>query len=192
MFKQIFRVVLIFLVFWLSVEGAHAKGAPARITIEGPGISGKLEITDEELLAPFGWGEFADFSTPVDERTHTAGGYTLTRYVLMGGTTLRSLDTFTYFPGQGDERGVVYYKGIIDKKFIYGGSPYDGQWFRVSTEGESAFQRIVQAYGIPTREDSFLNLVIPVEMGAWLSYGFLLAAVGLVIIFFGRRKWLHP
>ena len=29
----------------------------------------------------------------------------------MGGTTMRSLDTFTYFPGSGEGQGIVYYKG---------------------------------------------------------------------------------
>jgi hypothetical protein len=70
-----------------------------RITVKGPGISERLDITDASLLASFGWGEFADFS----------------------------------------------------KKFILGGTPQDGKWFRVSAAGEAAIQRIFDVWGVPRK-----------------------------------------
>ncbi|MGB7875516.1 MAG: hypothetical protein WBL25_14120 [Anaerolineales bacterium] len=174
----------------LNIGNVYAKGAPAKITIKGPGISGVLEITDKQLLEPFGWGEFADFSTQIAAGINTEGGYIITRYVLMGGTTMRSLDTFTYFPGSGEEESIVYYKGIIDKKFIYGGSPHDGKWFLVSAAGGSAIQRIFDAHGIFTEEISPLYSSIPVNIRVWMRYGFVLVIAAVSIFLFVQRKRL--
>ena len=156
------------------------------LKIKGPGIANVLEITDEGLLAHFGWGEFADFDAPTAARPDLGGGYTITRYVLMGGTTMRNLDTFTYFPGSGKDQGIVYYKGIIDKKFIYGGSPHDGKWFRVSAQGDDAIQRIFDSYQISTSKNSLLSLIIPTFIRVWLIFGIILAAI-CIIIFLQRR-----
>jgi len=155
-------LALFILLPFLSFGKVYAKGSPAMLKIKGPGISDVLEITDEELLKPFGWGEFADFDTPITAGNNTERGYIITRYVLVGGTTMHSLDTFIYFPSSREEKSTVYYKGIVDKKFIYGGSPHDGKWFRVSAAGESAIQRIFDVYGISTEEISFWNSSIPV------------------------------
>lgn len=168
----------------------YAKGAPAMLKIKGPGISDVLEITDEELLEPFGWGEFADFDTPIAARSNTEGGYSITRYVLVGGTTMRSLDTFTYFPGSGEEENLVYYKGIIDKNFIYGGSPHDEKWFLVSDAGDSAIQRIFDEHGISTEGISPLYASIPVNIRVWMRYGLILVIAGFLIFLFAQRKRL--
>jgi len=157
------------------------------LKIKGPGIPDVLEITDEALLQPFSWGEFADFDTPIPARANIEGGYVVTRYALMGGTTMRSLDTFTYFPGLGDEQGVVYYKGIIDKKFIYGGSPHDGKWFRVSAQGEAAIQRIFDTHDISTSE-TLLSFTIPTSIYVWMFYGIILTVVGITIFFLFQRR----
>lgn len=192
MTKRIFQFALILLLSLLSFGNTHAKGAPAMLRIKGPGISDVLEITDEALLEPFGWGEFADFDAPIPARTDTGGGYMITRYVLMGGTTMRSLDTFTYFPGSGDKEGIVYYKGIIDKKFIYGGSPHDGKWFYVSTQGEAAIRQIFESHGISIENDHPLNFFNPVNFPVWMGYGFLLVATGIAIFLIIRQKRLSP
>jgi len=157
------------------------------LKIKGPGIADALEITDDGLLAPFGWGEFADFDAPIAARPDLEGGYTITRYVLMGGTTMRSLDTFTYFPGFGDKQGIVYYKGIIDKKFIYGGSPQDGKWFRVSARGEDAIQQIFETYNISTGENSLLGFTFPTPIHVWVIYGVILSVAGFAILLFLKR-----
>jgi hypothetical protein len=193
------RLVSRFLLFWallgfllpfLNIGNVYAKGAPAKIIIMEPGISKGIEITDEELLEPFGWGDFTDFDTPIAGRTSIEGGYIITRYVLVGGTTMRSLDTFTYFPGSGEEESMVYYKGIIDKKFIYGGTPYGGKWFRVTPAGESAIQRIFDAYGISTGKISLLNFSIPVNIRDWTGYVIILMITGFAIFLFVQRKHL--
>ncbi|MGD8405247.1 MAG: hypothetical protein PVJ21_16405 [Anaerolineales bacterium] len=158
------------------------------LKIKGPGIADVLEITEEGLLASFGWGEFADFDAPIEARPDCEEGYVIIRYVLMGGTTMRSLDTFTYFPGSGDGQGIVYYKGIIDKKFIYGGTPQDGKWFRVSAHGEASIRQIFDTYNISTKEISPLNYFAPVNIRVWISYGFILAIVGVTTFLFIRRK----
>jgi len=186
MIKRIIRIATILLLSLLSFGSALAKGAPAMLRIKGPGITGILEITDAGLLAPFGWGEFADFDALIAARAELEGGYVITRYVLVGGTTMRSLDTFTYYPGSEDEKGIVFYKGIIDKKFIYGGTPQDGKWFRVSAGGEDAIQQIFDTYHISTSEKSSLSLIIPTSFRGWVIYGMILAAVGIVI-FLQRR-----
>lgn len=184
------RLIPILLCLLLSFEMAYAKGAPARITVKGPGISEKLDITDASLLASLGWGEFADFSAPIQERNPTEEGYVITRYVLMGGTTMRGLDTFTYYPASENEESIVYYKGIIDKKFIYGGTPQDGKWFRVSAAGEDAIQRIFDVYGVSQGNNFPLNFSIPDNIPDWVNYGLILIIVGTAIIIFIRRKRL--
>ncbi len=157
------------------------------LKIKGLGIADALEITDEGLLAPFGWGEFADFDAPIAARPDLEGGYIITRYVLMGGTTMRSLDTFTYFPGSGDEEGIVFYKGIIDKKLIYGGTPQDEKWFRVSARGEAAIQQIFDTYNISAGENSPLSLTIPTPIRVWVIYGVILSVAGFAILLFLKR-----
>lgn len=188
MVKRLFRITLILLLPLLSFGSAYAKGAPAMLKIKGPGISDVLEVTDEGLLEPFGWGEFADFDAPIAARNDTEGGYAITRYVLIGGTTMRSLDTFTYFPGSGDEDSVVYYKGIIDKKFIYGGSSQDGKWFLVSARGEFAIKQIFDTYNISAGEDTPLSFTTPTSIRVWIIYGITLALVGVAILLVIRRK----
>ncbi|MFQ5401687.1 MAG: hypothetical protein ACE5E7_19075 [Anaerolineae bacterium] len=185
--RRILRIALILLPLLFSFGSIYAKGPPARITIEGPGISEVLEISDEVLLQPFGWGEFVDFSSPVEARNDIERGYIITRYVLIGGTTMRSLDTFTYFPGSANEESIVFYKGIIDKNLILGGSPHDGKWFRVSTDGESAIQRIFDAHGISKRENPPSNLSISMKIPVWVRYGFILAVTGIAIFLFASQ-----
>lgn len=180
--KRISQAALILVLALLSFKSAHAKGAPAMLKIKGPGITDVLEITDEELLESFGWGEFADFDAPIVEKPDLEGGYVITRYVLMGGTTMRSLDTFTYYPGSGDGYGIVFYKGIIDKNFIYGGSPQDGKWFHVSAQGEAAIQRIFKTYHISTSGIPTLSLNFPISIPVWMIYGIILAAIGTLIL----------
>lgn len=182
--RRILRIVLILPPLLLSFGSTYAKGPPARITIEGPGILEVLKISDEALLEPFGWGEFVDFSSPIEARADAEGGYIITRYVLLGGTTMRSLDTFTYFPGSANEDSIVFYKGIVDKNLILGGSPHDGKWFHVSTNGESAIQRIFDAHGISKREILPLNFSIPMKIPVWMRYGFILVVTGIVIFLF--------
>lgn len=185
--KRIFQIAFILFLSLLSFGSARAKGAPAMLKIKGPGISDVLEITDEGLLEPFGWGDFADFDTKVAARPDLEGGYVITRYVLMGGTTMRSLDAFTYFPGSGDDAGIVYYKGIIDKNFIYGGSPQDGKWFRVSARGVAAIQRIFDTYNISTGE-TLLSFTIPTSIHVWMMYGVILAVAGITIFLLLQRR----
>lgn len=188
MIKRILRIAIIILLSLLSFGSAQAKGAPAMLKIKGPGIADVLEITDEGLLAPFGWGEFADFDAPIAARPELDGGYTITRYVLMGGTTMRSLDTFTYFPGSGDVPGIVYYKGVIDKKFIYGGTPQDGKWFRVSVWGEDAIQQIFDTYKISTEKTFPLSFNFPANIHIWMIYGVILAVAGIATFIFIQQR----
>jgi hypothetical protein len=188
MVKHIFRIALLLLMPLFGIGNAYAKGAPAMLKIRGPGISDVLEITNVGLLISFGWGEFADFDAPIAARDNFDGGYIITRYVLMGGTTMRSLDTLTYFPGSGDEDSIVYYNGIIDKKFILGGTPQDGKWFRVSAQGEAAIQRIFDTYNISTTKNSPLNFFIPTSIRSWIIYGIILVLVSVAIFLVIKLK----
>jgi len=187
MIGRIFQITLILLLSLLSFRSAFAKGAPAMLTIKGLGISDVLEITDAGLLEPFGWGEFVDFDNPIPARTESNGGYIITRYVLVGSTTMRSLDTFTYYSGPGDVEGIVYYKGIIDKKFIYGGSPHDGKWFRVSAQGEAAIHKIFDTYNISTGK-TLLSITIPASIHVWMIYSVILVLTGITIFLFQQRR----
>lgn len=193
MLKRLIQsAIIVLLLSSLNAGNAYAKGAPARMTIQGPGIPDVLEITDVVLLAPFGWGDFADFSSPIEARDNMKGGYVITRYVLMGGTIMRNLDRLIYYPGFGDEGSIVFYEGIIDKKFIYGGSPHDGKWFRVSDKGEIAIQQIFDAHGISPKGNTPLILSSAAYNRSRTLYSLILAVTSAAILVLARWKWLVP
>lgn len=100
---------------------------------------------------------------------------------------MHGLDTFTYFPGSDDEESVVFYKGISDKNFIYGGSPYDNKWFRVSQEGEQAFLEILAKEGVTFEGDpSWIQRPNNIR---WLGYGGLLVIASTILILVYRRRF---
>jgi len=147
--KRLPLCLLLFALF--AAKPVFAKGPPGKVTIAAPTASDEIEIRDAERLAAFTMGQFVNFEAPAEASSRLSGGYEITRCYRVGGIAgLKALDRFRYYPGHGNERGIVFYEGILDKQFIVGGSPHDGHWFSVTADGESALRGILGEQGIST------------------------------------------
>lgn len=70
-------------------------------------------------------------------------GYVITRYVpqaAAGEMQLMPWDRVTYYAGAVGEPGLVYFDGLVNPGMWMQGQ---GQWYRVSAEGEAALRRLV-------------------------------------------------
>lgn len=175
------------LLILLTNRTVLAKGPPDKITVTGPGLPGEIEITDSQTVDSFSMGKFVDFNTPINEPNGLDVGYEITRWYRVGGTALKAIDRFDYYANPRGNNGYVFYEGIIDKMFIYGGSPNDGKWFRVTEGGELAMRQIFTEYGVPTAVNSS-QLTLPTEFLTWVGYGGLLVIGGAVFFLAYRRK----
>ncbi len=179
-------ILCILLLMLLPYGTVLAKGAPDKITITGSGLPDALEITDPEILEAFAMDKFVDFSIPVEEPKSLGTGYEITRYYQIDRIGLKAIDRFVYYPSPRDDGGYVFYVGVIDKVFIYGGSPHDGKWFPSTEEGGRAIRQIVAEHGIRSDNDS-VWASLPRDYAIWLGYGGLVVVVSAVV-FISYRK----
>jgi len=172
------RIGMYILFLTLIVNGtAYAKGPPDIITIIGPGLPDEIEIKDSEILNSFAMGQFIDFQAPIQEPLSSLdGGYEITRWYRI------ALDRFVYYPNPQGDNGYVFYEGIIDKMFIYGGSPNDGKWFIVTDSGELAILQVLKANDISWKGQDFL-LTGPDESWKWDGRGSLLVTSSMILAF---------
>ncbi len=182
------RIGLCILFLILLTSGtALAKGPPDKITINGPGLPDEIEITASQTLDSFSMGQFIDFEMPINEPHSPDTGYKITRWYRIGSTTLKAIDTFIYYPNPQGDNGYVFYEGIIDKMFIYGGSPNDGKWFQVAEGVELVMRQIFTEYGVPTAVNS-PQVTLPTEFLTWIGYGSLLVIGGAVFLAYRRKQ----
>jgi len=182
------KIIILFTILLLlfSIETVAAKGPPGKLVISGPGLKGELVITDPVLLDHFWMSKFIDFDNQIDEPRGIKDGYEITRYYPVG-TGLKAIDKFVYYPHPGGEGGSIFYEGIIDKMFIYGGSPFDGQWYNVTEEGDPVIRKILGEHGVRFADSSSGNFVL--DNGAiWLGYGGLIIFAGIVGLSFYRKR----
>jgi len=176
------------LLILLTNETVLAKGSPDKITVNGPGLSDEVEISDSQVLQSYAMGEFVDFATEINAPSKLEVGYEITRRYRIGGSNwVKAIDHFIYYPDPGGNRGYIFYAGIIDKKFIYGGSPNDGKWFRVTEGGELAMRQVFSEHGVPIAVNSS-QLTLRTEFLTWIGYGGLLVIGGAVFFLAYRRK----
>lgn len=134
---------IIFLCGIMGVSTALAKGPPAKVTIEGPGIKSPLEFTDPELLQAFSLFQFEDIEHPIPEPKDTGPGFVITRHVEVS-ASLTPWDRLIYYPGSGKAKAIVFLEGIIGPD----ASEFDGHWYAVSRDGNAAMKKILQGAGI--------------------------------------------
>ena len=173
------------LLLLFSFETVAAKGPPGKLVISGPGLKGELVITDSDLLDHFWMNKFVDFDNQIDEPRGIKDGYEIVRYYPVG-AGLKAIDKFVYYPHPGGEGGYIFYDGIIDKMFIYGGSPFDGHWFNVTEEGDPVIREILEDQGVRLVDSSTRNYV-PGNGVTWLGYGGLIALAGILILLFFHK-----
>jgi len=117
-----------------------AKGNFTYVTIDGPGLTDKLNITDPALTSDF--FIFADFTKgPIDPPADPGEGYEVTRVYIEtidNKPTAKAFDQLLYFPYA--DGGYVYYVGLSE-----GTSEYDGKWFVANPDADAPFRAALAA-----------------------------------------------
>jgi hypothetical protein len=136
--------VTAFLALWTPVQVARAKGPADKITVQGPGLTGPVEITDPQALDEFTpWGDrFLDLTRGIIREPPAGQSYQVTievkpqwvysfDYVLnpAGGPG------YIYLPGAGDARYQRNIGTIIRAQ--------DGRWLFASPEWDALMQRVL-------------------------------------------------
>jgi hypothetical protein len=134
-------VFLALLVIGLS-RSAFAKGPPDKVIVQGPGLSGEVEITDPRRLQAFGFFQFEDISQRVDPPSDPGPGYVITRYVRDPARGWIAWNRLIYYPPRGGRPGVVWAEGLSVT------TNYDGFWYAVSAEGERVMEEILHERGV--------------------------------------------
>jgi hypothetical protein len=181
-------IALCLLLLTILISGSvFAKGPPNKVTIIHPNLSEPVEITDSVLLDSFAMGHFVNFESSIAVPEAVGDGLEITRWYAVGGTRLKAIDKFVYYPDLKGGKGTIFYEGIIDKMFIYGGSPLDGKWYQPTEEGKLVMQELITAYNLlPNETKSFLS-ILQNNRRQVLSY-FGLLAVSIIISFQIYRK----
>ena len=177
------------LVLAVLVNGiVFAKGPPDKVTIGGSNLSDEIEITDSVQLDSFMMGQFVDFEKPLIKPQVVEAGYEITRWYFVGETRLKAIDKFVYYPESEGGRGIIYYEGIIDKLFIYGGSPFDGNWYRPTENGDLVMYQLLTKHDLLPKNTNLFQLALPEYV--WVRWGTtgLLVVGGIIFYVIFRRK----
>lgn len=129
--KKFARLIPVFLLLLPAI--AFAKGEFDYITIEGPGITGELNVTNPALTTDF--FAFADFSKgEVPPPADPGEGYQVLRVYVVTENDKPAptpFDQLHYYP----YTGFVYYDGLVS-----GSSEYDGKWYAANPAAEEPFR----------------------------------------------------
>jgi hypothetical protein len=121
----------------IGLSSAMAKGPPDEVTIDGPGMTRNLEISDPRLTEAL--GSLEDYEREVFAPLWFEDAYVITRSSRDGGNVL-PFDQVLYVPNTNGTPGWVYYIGIFN-----GWGPYDGKWFQAVPENEAVLQVLLAA-----------------------------------------------
>lgn len=125
--KNIFLILALCLLIPTTI--AFAKGNFDYITVDGPGLTGKLNITNPALTQDF--FAFADFSRgSIDPPADPGEGYEIVRVYLVD-TKPKGFDQLYYYPYTGH----VYYVGPAEES-----SEYDGKWYIANPDANEPFR----------------------------------------------------
>lgn len=131
------KKILFILVLSLLIPStiALASGNFSYVTIDGPGLTDELNITDPALTSDF--FIFADFTKgPIDPPAAPGEGYEVTRVYIEtvdNKPEAKAFDQLLYFPYTDD--GYVYYVGVSEST-----SEYDGKWFAANPAADEPFR----------------------------------------------------
>lgn len=151
----------------------------AKIEISGPGLNGVATITEAELLGPMTIEGFMDFSRPLPEPAGLGEGYELHRYFLNKDGSWWDFDRVMYYPDPAGGLGYVSYLEGIG----YGPAHNSGNWYRVTPEGEVAWQAVMKsiAASAPTTTPSSAPATNPAPTAIALAVGALLVLGGILL-----------
>jgi hypothetical protein len=130
----------------MGVETARAwpELPPVKAFLSGPGLEGRVEITDPDVLATLRLGGLEDMETGrVKEPESPGEGYEIVRYFEEGEFRYGDL---VYYPARGGEHGLVYFEDGPDT--VGDHSPFHKTWLLTTTEGERTFSRYLESLGV--------------------------------------------
>ncbi len=133
----VFTTPLISGMLAIGLSSALAKGPPDQVTIEGPGMTRTLEVSDPRLTEAL--GSLQDFEREAFAPLWFEDAYLITRSSRDGDNVL-PFDQVLYVPNNSGSPGWVYYIGIFN-----GWGPYDGKWFQAVPENEALLQVLLAA-----------------------------------------------
>jgi len=111
---------------------AQGEGEFDYVTIEGPGITGEINVTNPALTQVF--FAFADFSQgSIDAPADPGQGYQVVRVHVVDNND-QPFDQLHYYP----YTGYVYYDGLVE-----GSSAYDGKWYAANPAAEEPFRDVL-------------------------------------------------
>ena len=132
---------LLLLALTTGIAWAWPEEPFAKIEISGPGITGIATITEAELLKSMTIGGFMNYDRYITEPQGLGEGYELHRYFLNKDGSWWDFDRVMYYSDPAGGPGYVKYLEGIG----YGPAHNAGYWFRVTPEGEAAWQAIMQS-----------------------------------------------
>lgn len=137
---SIILLTLIAALALLPLRAALAKGPPYKVTISGPGIQGRIVVTDPAILDAFGFYGFNDLERQIDPPQIELGeGYRITRYA----DEETPWDTLTYYLNPEGGLGYLFFDGLDPS---IGSTQGQGMWYLPSEDGDAAMKRILAEY----------------------------------------------
>jgi hypothetical protein len=185
---RLIAAILISALFLMCASQVLAKGAPAKVIITGPGLTGEVLITDPKLLQAFSFFQFEDINHQIMAPTSPDEGYIVTRYVQ---DRSQAWDRVIYYPQPAGVAAIAFLEGLIGSS----STEFDGQWYQVSSEGDTAMRQLLAAHGVrlPKRNTAIGTATGPQQLpvtGTPAEAGLLLGIVSLLIIIFGvLMRW---
>ncbi len=158
-FLKFILICLIFSTFLPTTQPATAKGISHRIVMSHEDWPADMIISDTGTVSLLSMTRLENFwcgenaldlhCGAIEEPTDVADGYLLQRQYQVRVDEFNTFDEVIYYPSTtADQRGYVFYKGIVN-----GSSEYDNNWYYVTREAEIALQRLL---AIPTLHDYIL------------------------------------
>jgi hypothetical protein len=179
------RAVLLALILILvTADASFAKAQVEKVVIRGPGISGKVSLTDRSLLRALAMGGLEDVGRNVESAPKVGDGYELTRYFsdrLPGDVPV---DRVHYFPTSGRGPGYVFHHSTTGSARA---NWYDGRWFVATPSGDRAMRRVLARYVVRPKPSAATAAV------SWpfVALGAIALAAGLGFLVLRRRAWLR-
>ena len=134
--------------------------APDKVTIQGPSMTGTLQITDSAVLAALGVTTIPGLDTAVKAAQPAHGaGYEITRFYNLGTAGWPSywtdgFDHFRYLPGTAGRAGVILYEGPTPGDTAHmasalGLEALTGKWLAATPQQDAALQALVASAAGP-------------------------------------------
>ena len=165
-------------VLTVAVGPSAAKGQVDKIVLSGPGIEGKVSLTDRRLLRELNMGVLEDMGSGRRMRAPRSGdGYELTRYFREPAVRNRPpryarFGTVRYYPPEKGGRGYVFHESTTG---ALRANWYDGAWFRATAAGDRAMRRVLARHVVPKESSAGIdgNVVLIAALGLLAGLGFL-------------------